>query len=141
MKQSLLALAALAGAMSLFGVPDVHSEDAPCRTMPVAAALLSPYEELERIIHPAGAKAMDPQAKERHLGEVLDAAVRLIQAETGQPLQRLMAARLYTAYLGLSPESLAEAGARLPQYVPILALGGDPTQAPSIQAVPRSHFL
>lgn len=52
----------------------------------------------------------------------------------------MMAGRLFSYLLELSPGALVQSCARLVEYVPVLALGGDPRQQPAVLAVPRAFF-
>lgn len=104
----------------------------------LAGEQLDPWCELDSLL--AEAAECGRNGDEGRLGEVLDAAVDLIRAEADATQRAMLAGRLFSGCQGISREALKGAQSRLDEYVAVLALGGDPSQAPSLQAVPRAWF-
>jgi hypothetical protein len=63
-----------------------------------------------------------------------------ILMEQSGVLRAMAAGTLFTRCLGIGPQALREVSARLGEYVPVLALGGDPGRPASVLALPRSCF-
>lgn len=97
-----------------------------------------PWSELEGLL--VEAAECGRCSDQGRLCGVLDAAGEAIHSETDSTLQAMLAGRLFSGCQGVSREALDGARSRLTEYVPVLALGGDPSQAPSLQAVPRACF-
>lgn len=96
------------------------------------------YAEIDALL--GRVRLAEAACREQCLNEVLEEAVRLVRAQSDSVLRGMMAGSLLDASHAVSRTALARAQELMPEYVPVMARGGDPARDPSVQAVPRAHF-